>query len=413
MRTSTFLRYLISDRGAILTIASGRGAVALGFLFVLSAAFAREYDGEDLLHEPWHLFLPLGASLLSSFLLFSLAYGLGRWKGSLGHPFFSAYRSFLGLFWMTAPLAWLYAIPYERFLTPVGAMRANLGTLGLVSLWRVALMVRVLTVVLNYQVVAAVCVVMAFADGLALTLLTFLPFPLIDVMGGIRLSESDAVLRSTATSVCMLGSCSLPFWLVGVVMAALASKPSWQVAPHASGTEASRPSTGLRILAWSSVAIWGVLLPFTQPEQQLRYRVEHDFEEGRIDTALAEMSAHRRSDFPPHWSPPPRYVSTVLGNNMTTFLQICEAIDKERTAPWVQAIYLNKLQDVLLSGGEIREEYLPTIGALLRRLPEATVLVEELEREDPHAMDALKPYLGDPKAEKMGKSKALEGKVRP
>jgi len=35
----------------------------------LLPAFAREYDGEDLLHEPWHLLLPLVASLATSFIL--------------------------------------------------------------------------------------------------------------------------------------------------------------------------------------------------------------------------------------------------------------------------------------------------------------------------------------------------------
>ena len=52
---------------------------------------------------------------------------------------------------MTAPLAWLYAIPYERFLSPVGATRANLWTLGLVAAWRVLLIIRVLVVLLSYR----------------------------------------------------------------------------------------------------------------------------------------------------------------------------------------------------------------------------------------------------------------------
>ena len=55
MGVRTFLRYLIGDRAAILAIAASRPAHWVGALFVLSAAFAREYDGEDLWHEPWHL----------------------------------------------------------------------------------------------------------------------------------------------------------------------------------------------------------------------------------------------------------------------------------------------------------------------------------------------------------------------
>src|ERR1700730_9671732 len=151
MDIGTLLRYLVGDRQAILRIASDRRAIGLGFLFVLSAAFAREYDGKDLLHEPWHLAIPLVVSLVASYLLFGLTYGVAQRKGANGPPFYSAYRMFLGLFWMTAPLAWLYAIPYERFFTSWGATVANLSTLACVALWRVALMVRVISVLMGYS----------------------------------------------------------------------------------------------------------------------------------------------------------------------------------------------------------------------------------------------------------------------
>src|SRR5262245_33154150 len=70
------VRYLCGSRDAIQTIAGNRHAPWIGLLFVLSAGFAREYDGEDLLHEPWYVVIPVGASLVTSFLLFSLAYGI-------------------------------------------------------------------------------------------------------------------------------------------------------------------------------------------------------------------------------------------------------------------------------------------------------------------------------------------------
>src|SRR5262245_2996220 len=201
MRIATLFRYLIGDRGAILTIAGSRQALGVGLLFVLSAGFAREYDGQDLLHEPWHLLVPLAASLASSFVLFSVAYGVAVFKGVAVRPFLRRYGSFLGLFWMTAPLAWLYAIPYARFLGAANAMRANLLTLGVVSAWRVALMVRVLMVVLHHSFPAAFCLVLTFADAVALTLLTFLPVRLFDIMAGIRLSEGEIVLREVSQAV--------------------------------------------------------------------------------------------------------------------------------------------------------------------------------------------------------------------
>ena len=102
----TLFRYLIGDREAVLAIAGTRHSLWVGFLFVLSAGLAREYDGEDLLHAPWYVLLPLAASLVASFLLFYLAYGVARLKEAAMPPFFTAYDRFLGLFWMTAPLAW-------------------------------------------------------------------------------------------------------------------------------------------------------------------------------------------------------------------------------------------------------------------------------------------------------------------
>src|SRR5439155_18632746 len=105
MRIRTLLGYLIGRRQAILDIAADRRALILGFLFVLSAGLAREYDGADLVHEPWRLLLPMGASLATSFLLFCVTFGIFRTKRMGAPRFLTSYQMFLSLFWMTAPLA--------------------------------------------------------------------------------------------------------------------------------------------------------------------------------------------------------------------------------------------------------------------------------------------------------------------
>ena len=101
----TLVSYLFGSREAIRTLATHRDTVGLGLIFVLSAAFSREYDGEDLLHEPWHLLLPLVASLGTSLVLFCLVDVVAWCRKSERARFLSRYRSFLGLYWMTAPLA--------------------------------------------------------------------------------------------------------------------------------------------------------------------------------------------------------------------------------------------------------------------------------------------------------------------
>ncbi|MBY0229928.1 MAG: hypothetical protein K2W96_11660, partial [Gemmataceae bacterium] len=153
MGLTTLLRFLVGDAVAIRRIAQDRHALWVGFAFVLSAGFAREYDGADLVAGPLWVVIPLVASLLASFVMWTFFLELA-WRPTEGEAdtegvrlatrarFWSGYLSFLGLFWMTAPLAWLYAILYERFLSYEDAMDANVRTLGVVALWRVLLLAR-------------------------------------------------------------------------------------------------------------------------------------------------------------------------------------------------------------------------------------------------------------------------------
>ena len=130
MKATMLPRYFLGSRQAILELAASPWTLLVGAIFVLSAGLAREYDGEDLINEPWHALRPLGASLASCttlFLVVHLATLLKLGKGEGKPPsFFKTWRTFLGLFWLTAPMAWLYAVPYERFMTPVDAIAVNL-----------------------------------------------------------------------------------------------------------------------------------------------------------------------------------------------------------------------------------------------------------------------------------------------
>src|SRR5207245_4538618 len=65
------------------------------------------------------------------------------------------WATFMAAFWMTAPIAWLYAIPVERFLDSYHAAQANIALLSIVSLWRVLLMSRVLAVLFEIHFLRA------------------------------------------------------------------------------------------------------------------------------------------------------------------------------------------------------------------------------------------------------------------
>lgn len=370
MRLRTLALYLIGNRRAILELAANRRALWVGLLFVLSAGFAREYDGEDLSREPWYLLIPVAASLVASFLLFLIACGPVFLRREGRPPFFAAYRSFLTLFWMTAPLAWLYAIPFERFLSPGAATSANLWTLAFVAAWRVALMVRVVSVLTGRGAWPSCCLVMLFADAVALAAVYAMPKPLVALMGGVRQTESEAAIASATLLVNCLGYFSAPIWGIGALVAFVGEKVAWQVPP--APTEPALVARGMWVLVAVSLLVWLPVLPFTQTEQQLRSRVERDLKAGRIVEALDSMSAHQRSDFPPGWEPPPR-----IGYYETSpdILDVLDVLVTHEVAPWVRAEFVGKLQrqfgePPFVFHDREHDPNLTRITRILQRLPE-------------------------------------------
>jgi hypothetical protein len=375
MRVRTLALYLIGNRQAILDLAADRHALWVGLLFVLSAGFAREYDGQDLLREPWHLLVPLGASLVASFWLFLAACGRLFLQRKGRPPFFTGYREFLTLFWMTAPLAWLYAVPYERFLAPGPATEANLWTLALVAAWRVALMVRVVAVITGRGVAASLFLVMAFADPAALTAVNLMPQPVVSFMGGVRLTESEAAIRGATLLVSFFGILSAPIWGIGGVIAFFTGQPAWQVPVGRAG--AGSGGRGMWVLGVLSLAVWLPILPWTQAEQRLRSRVEEDMKAGRIAEALEVMSAHVPSDFPPHWDPPPR---VGYGEKSPHLFEVMDVLLAHGSAPWVRASYVDKLRRYMGTGYGFyayRSDELAALVRILKQLPEGPAIAAE------------------------------------
>lgn len=338
----TLVSYLFGSREAILTLASHRGTVGLGLIFVLSAAFAREYDGEDLLHEPWHLLLPLVASLATSFVLFALANGIA-WRRGAGHgPFWLRYRAFLGLYWMTAPLAWLYAVPVEHFLSAGDAATANIQFLAAVSLWRVLLITRVISVLYGTKFGVCFCPVMLFADSVALGLVSAIDMQVFVLMGGVRMTDAESVLAGTKFLVTFLGIVSWPIWALGALVVVLNRLPawSWRICDASSVAPIQR---SVWSLAAASLLGFCLALPWTQPSQQLRGQVERAVRAGRPREALNVMSAHQLTDFPPHWNPPPRI---GFNHERPRILKVVAALQPD-DARWVRQLYFDKLEAAL------------------------------------------------------------------
>jgi hypothetical protein len=339
MSIGTLLKFLFGNRAAILTIARTPAALWLGAIFVLSAAFAREYDGKDLAAEPWHLLVPHVASLVTSFVLFGLIYFIAKARLDQPVPFWRTYRAFLALYWLTAPLAWLYAIPVERFLSAGGAMIANLTLLGVVALWRVVLMIRVVGVLFGTRPLAPVWPVLLFGDSVVLAALYFTPLPMFNIMGGIRLGEREEIILGTAINVGFFGVVTWLVWFAGTLALCLGSR-TWHFAINRDqAVESVRPA--LWALAVGAVLLWLPILPVTQPPQRLRHAVEADFAAGRYDAAIQTVGEHGPKAFPPHWELPPNISYTEAGQ--PALLDVMEVAINPGTPTWLQELYAAKL----------------------------------------------------------------------
>jgi hypothetical protein len=350
--------YLLGNRRAIAIMATDRRAVWIGLLFVLSAGLAREYDGADLVHEPWHLLLPLAASLPTSFLLFLVLFAGVRWGREPAPRFWATYRSFLGLFWMTAPLAWLYATPYERFLDPYRATQANLATLGLVALWRVVLMMRVGVVLHGGCFLAVACRVLLVGSTLLSVGIIYVSpglDALIELMGGMRGTHSEQLVKVVAQNMLGAGCWSLPVWILiflftrdNVARHSALPTRGWVQPP-----EEPASARGLLTLAVLSLLVWIPILPWTQPEQVNRRRAEQLYLADQLPEFLAELSAHEPEDYPPHWQPPPTRFLPRRHEGFRPWFAILEALQQYPAAPWVRRQYLERFTT------EIRSRFIP------------------------------------------------------
>lgn len=379
MNLLTLLAYLVGHCETILRLAASRRSLAVGLVLVIVAGFAREYDGEDLLRQPWHLLIPLAASVASSAILYLLVRIVASGT-CLEPPTLGGYLDFLGLYWLTAPLALVYAVPVERLMAAGDATRANLWMLGIVALWRVLLMARVVSVLYRVGFFAAFFVVMLFADTVAMILLVATDLPIVAIMGGIRLSESEMVLHDTVWTLRVLTVLSWPIWLIGALVVAFRKEPPWE---YQATSRQPYPRVGwdLCLTLAALVGMWIAILPRTQPEQQLRGQVERDLRAGRIREALETMSAHEPGDFPPHWDPPPRLAYREQRPDIT---EVQEHLDVLPVKPWVREIYVEKFGNWLRGESsetgiwwELSAEGVERRIALIERMPERAELIRD------------------------------------
>ena len=251
---------------------------------------------------------------------------------------------------MTAPLAWLYGIPYERFLNEVNAAQANVWTLELVSVWRVLLISRVVAVLTPSSIFSAFTKVAVPALAIVFVAISYARMPLIDFMGGVRVPPSVQPVADAYLFVTFFGFFALVIggiiWLVSLFFAN-------REATLAGFREQRSRSVGrsLPILALLVILGFAAAFPITQREQKLRYNVETDLKRNRIDQALNILASHPQRDFPPQWTPPP-WPEYGEGDKNPSLAEIVKSLQGRTDIPaWILATYKEKTKLYLSNNG--------------------------------------------------------------
>lgn len=134
---------------------------------------------------------------------------------------------FIGL---TSPLAWLYAIPVERFLPAQTAKILNINFLAIVALWRVILYVLFL---MRYAGLSGLRLIAAIFMPLVLIIIGLsmlnLEHAIFEVMAGIEHERSeieDIHDRNYGTIVLLsvVSFLSLPIWILIYILAIIKSR---------------------------------------------------------------------------------------------------------------------------------------------------------------------------------------------
>ncbi|MCC9644387.1 hypothetical protein LOC71_19110 [Rhodopirellula sp. JC740] len=337
--------FLVGWRDSILRVLQSRWSLLLGGLLVATAAMAREYDAVSWLHQPSDLLGPFAASLVFCGILFVVVSSCLGMAGRRSASWWVDLRMFLSGYWMTAPLAWLYAIPIETMTDELTALKFNLTLLSIVSIWRVLLFSRVVSVqfgVRFWQALAWIvtpCMVIAFVAVLSKTL------SMVSLMGGVRLTETQQTLldyQEFVGGLCFYGF--LPSLLIAIVGVTLAKrKPeAWQ--------QVGFDAAPVQRLVWVWPGIACVVLCTAaigfQPNLYQAAEVDQLLRAGKIDAAIQQMQRLGAKAFPMVWDPPPKYPER--GDGLPEISAIAKALQNESAEPWIVDRLLVQADEIAL-----------------------------------------------------------------
>jgi hypothetical protein len=338
------LRYLLGNAAAIRTVAQSRAAFGTGIVLVLLTTIPRNYDQTFIGESPWRwIFGSLVFSLISGTWLYLMAYGNVRLHLAAKEsrpPHWKAWPAFMGLFWLTAPIAWIYAIPVEHFMSSLDAAQANVLFLGIVSVWRVALMIRVLHVLSGTPVWITTLWVLTAALG-EVFLLTFFggtfARALAAGMGGMRNSPEEEVIMSVLGTALSVSFWGFPILLLVSVLLNCNFDVQQKLSdlPTRNTDRMHWRWLAVCALAWIAVAI----LP--QQQVQLNAEVDRLTAAENYTGAIEFLSLHTPDEFAPSRQLPPKPFEREV------FKQLPQFMDQLRPdhPAWVRAHFMRRLDE--------------------------------------------------------------------
>lgn len=371
--------YLFGSEKAIHKVAKNPSSIPTGIILVLTAAIARNYDQIFIGEHPVRWLLgSLLFSYISAVFLFSLAfYGFARRelkKTGRESNFIRGFPSFLALFWMSAPIAWLYAIPFERFFDPISAAKANVALLAIVSLWRVLLMARALAVLLNAAFLKMLMWVLAPASVEAFVLAALnenLAKRIMAAMSGIRNAPDAEVLMNAIGTVITVS----PIVFLIALVAALCMRSRKQIQPFPNPAFSHKPSW------WSLtlLVLWAGLAVAPQRELFRNHRVAVLISKEQYSQALDYLSAHDPSDFAPAKRIAPDPYEPNIREHLPSLLHAMDGSEK----PWVRQMYLDYFLILLKHRMYLGYQAEPVAEAIeaLTNIPEAQLWIERNKEE--------------------------------
>ncbi len=335
MRIKNLLLYLVGNKDAIQRVARDRSAIWYGLFFVMISGVAREYDQESLLHRPYIFLLPVLLSAPLALLYYSWLKikHLPR-EGSGG------LRSYYGLFWMTAPLAWLYALPVEYLFSSLTAVKLNAGLLGIVASWRVILFARVVAVTTGQPFWKMFREILWGGSVLVFVASFFYAASLTEIMGG-TVHSSETALKQQIADWVTKGSLALALALLIPAILPGKRKAHFPAQALHSPRRLLLPACLLVICA-GAMALRQTALYRTQEMFNLLDRGQ-DVAEG-----LEYMSRFEPDDFAKTWPLPPAGRSQPM--RLWLGARMLEALTPQHK-PWIEEEIVDYLDQYLTSVG--------------------------------------------------------------